>query len=264
MKKISIGLNVVMAATIVGMAYYIYSEKKSVDSILISGKDTAYKSCFDCSSDAFYGLQLDDCMIDIARYRKTHWNAINDNPYMQTALGKNKPMKDARACWYSLDTLKKFICLIENYSLKNRYSYTSKDLGIRFYYAVYPDPLEGNPEYKSHHTLFMVPTLNEVDFDPRYSFLHGADPKNQPLDSIILNDPSEQPLILDWTTSNNFQTGFTGTMAKNQGNLCPPTCLLLPCDNGGNRTLNFIDCRYPDESFPGSGYGSNNSVNRHP
>lgn len=87
---------------------------------------------------------------------------------------------DARNIWFDLKILKNFIALIESSACKANCD-TSKKLGIRIYYAKYPDSskfssfpdlTEVPKEYGNHHTVFMIPTFYDnalkmnVDFDP--------------------------------------------------------------------------------------------------
>lgn len=209
MKQISIALNVVLSGFILFMA--CNSSKKSTRADSIPSSHTTlvhpFNSCYDCSDDAFFGLTKKELLDGISRYEKTHWELINNDK-------KRPPVgPDSRACWYSLDTLKKFICLIENYA--SGFKIPSSELGIDFYYAVYGNKESiWEPSYKSLMTLFMVPTYKRLDFDPRSSLLLNG---IQTFDSI--SDASE-PLVLDGSTANSDIPG----LAKNQGQLCPPRC----------------------------------------
>ncbi len=231
MKKISIAVNIVLISIIMFMACNTSSS--------LTSSSTASKSCVDCTNDAFYGLTVDDFVKGVARYRKTHWDKINSDPYMLT---EQKGMQDARACWYSVDTLKKFICLIEKYS--KSLGLPADKLGIRFYYATYPYKGVWKPEYISHHTLFMVPTYSDerddnIDFDPRYNV--KTKKKLQPLSQIGKDNFSTQLLVLDGTTSNAAHV-----TAKNQGQLCPPTCPRVT----GNIATTTNMMEYVDDLYP--------------
>ncbi len=96
--------------------------------------------------------------------------------------------KDARSVWFSLAKLKAFINDIENNAKSNGCIQDTFKLGIRIYYASYPDSglIRVNKydkyftehklpsEYKNHHTVVLVPTIYDdvdslnYDFDPRY------------------------------------------------------------------------------------------------
>jgi hypothetical protein len=194
-----------------------------------------FKSCYECGNAAFYGMPIDEFMKGIARYRRTHGYPINHEPYMET----NK-LLDARACWFSLDTLEKYICLIKRFSAQR--GLTDGQLGVRFYYGVYsnnPDEL-WNPNYISHHTLFMVPTYRNkdgnVDFDPMLG--------TAPLASYFLHDTAAtvpQPRVMIFDLGGGQKTQG---MAKNQGQLCPPNC---PPEDAS--TLATADRNYPNETY---------------
>ncbi|HEY9047419.1 MAG TPA: hypothetical protein VIN08_16045 [Ohtaekwangia sp.] len=202
------------------------------------------ENCYNCKQDKFYGLTVQEFMEGVARYEHTHAALVNADPYMRA-----NHLEASRSCWYSIDTLKKFICLIEEYSKQVKVK--PEQLGIRFYYAVYPSngPKHGSQNYRSLHTLFMVPTVQQpgdsvpVDFDPRYSVqrLGNTDVKvnedsnakeqkdpykkgqDQKLTYILLNDmPKDKQLfMLEFSSAN---AAATSGMVKNQGMLCPPTC----------------------------------------
>ena len=214
-----------------------------------------FRDCYTCKQDEFYGLTVDEFMEGVARYKNTHAKLVNADPYMQS----NK-LEASRSCWYSIDTLKKFICLIEQYSKK--VDVKPEDLGIRFYYAVYPStgPVLNGSNYKSLHTLFMVPTVTgadsiPVDFDPRYSAGVREGGKDATQDSgkqdskqstdnpkyryytITQLDKNVKLLMLESETAASATT--TG-MAKNQGQLCPPTC-----NGSSSNTLQQADASHP-------------------
>jgi hypothetical protein len=93
----------------------------------------------------------------------------------------NYPMAfDATAALFSLEQLKDFIATIEKEVAKHPDRPVS-NIGIRFYYAAYPENLNGedehyealetvNPEYAKLHTLIAVPSIEieglSYDFDP--------------------------------------------------------------------------------------------------
>jgi hypothetical protein len=235
MKKVSIILNFILIGIIAVMA--------SSMSPRFTAGSVSFKTCVDCTTDSFYGLTLSEFMKGVARYRKTHWDLINSDPYMLSV--QSGGLKDARACWYSIDTLKKFICLIEKYS--SGLGLTSDKLGIRFYYATYPYKGTWNQSYLSHHTLFMVPTYRDdstkykdnIDFDPRFDV--QAKKGVLPMSQIGSKNGSVQILVLDGGTANSTPPR---TATKNQGQLCPPTC---PTSSSitTNNMMQYIDQTYP-------------------
>ena len=108
-------------------------------------------------------------------------NGYKDN---QLRYIKGSMPDDAHSIWFDLETLKKFVYQVEFNAKKNSATATSDKLGLRIYYASYPnkeemakfsdvrwflnDPIKKN--YPLYHTLVMIPTLNvdgrNVDFNP--------------------------------------------------------------------------------------------------
>jgi hypothetical protein len=154
-----------------------------------------------------------------------------------TFINNHPSLKDAETIWFSLDSLKRFIWQIETTVCKNKCGDATKnlDMGLRIYYARYPTTgnqatypqLKGvDPTYKDMHTVFMVPTydnmngtvLDHIDFDP--SKFDAAKCRYIGLDSTVgtvmafggfYNQPAQA-------------TGSSSTTAKNHGTLCPPIC----------------------------------------
>lgn len=159
---------------------------------------------------------------------------------------------DARSAWFSLETLKEFIYNIEKASCCS----TKLELGVRIYYAQYPNFLM--PSYTSNttlindlstvatdhiaytlnHTVFMVPTYNfankHIDFDPwhigdcshptsiadiRNSFLPSGIPLFK---SLILSPDQPQFGRLENKKSATLNFDATNSLLQNHGNLCPP------------------------------------------
>lgn len=91
----------------------------------------------------------------VDNYRDNQLNYINEN------LG----IDDAHSIWFDLETIKSFIAEIENQAHLIDPTCPNEDLGIRFYYAAYPEtPTSPIPnDYALRHTLVMVPTKKEDD-----------------------------------------------------------------------------------------------------
>jgi hypothetical protein len=132
---------------------------------------------------------------------------------------------------------------------------------------VYPStgPVLNGSNYKSLHTLFMVPTVTgadsiPVDFDPRYSAgvrergkdaaqdSGKQDTKQQSADNpkykyytITQLDKNVKLLMLESETAASATT--TG-MVKNQGMLCPPTC-----NTNAANTLQSADAMHPSVGY---------------
>lgn len=98
----------------------------------------------------------------VDNYRSNQLKYINEN------LGTD----DAHSIWFDLVTLKKFITEIEESAQSLESSISEEDLGVRFYYAAYPEvPQEPIPQsFSKKHTLVMVPTKKvdglNYDFNP--------------------------------------------------------------------------------------------------
>jgi hypothetical protein len=82
-----------------------------------------------------------------------------------TFINENLEINDAHSIWFDLETIKNFVAEIENQARLIDPTCPDKNLGIRFYYAAYPeDPTSPVPDdYAMRHTLVMVPTKKEDD-----------------------------------------------------------------------------------------------------
>lgn len=116
----------------------------------------------------------------------------------------NLGVKDAHSIWFDLPKLKKFIADIENLAGSSDSSVTDADLGIRMYYAAYPENFENTDvkeEYHKCHTLIMIPTKKDSssgqtihrDFNP-----------------------------LESTDDRRLALATVNAMAQNHGTLAPP------------------------------------------
>jgi hypothetical protein len=127
--------------------------------------------------------------------------------------------QDARSIWFDLQKMKQFIGYIEATACNSGCA-DSLQLGIRIYYAKYPDKktLESDDQfagvpsdYANHHTVFMVPTYRKskdngnTDFDPQG--VKGCQPATF--------DPVKGLVFL------GFDAG-TGPDGQNHGSLRPP------------------------------------------
>lgn len=116
-------------------------------------------------------------------------------------INQNLSKGDAHSIWFDLPTLKSFIAEIEAEAQAIDQNTTENDLGIRFYYAAYPDVPEATvpADYGKRHTLVMVPTKKENNLD--YDF----------------NPLSDSGNALAVTGS------ITNALALNHGTLVPPS-----------------------------------------
>jgi hypothetical protein len=82
---------------------------------------------------------------------------------------------DTRSVWFDLEAIKHYIWKIEDTLRKQGCKPGDLKLGLRIYYAKYPDSSRikeygVDPSYADHHTIFMVATYKgekkQIDFDP--------------------------------------------------------------------------------------------------
>jgi hypothetical protein len=192
-------------------------------------QNTPGVSCTDCRETETYGHTMEEFLEVTREYRDKRWKLINTQLPNMT---DKHDTADARAIWFSLDSLKNFICTIEKYATQLHLK--PEDLGVRMYYAVY----KHDESYQGLHTLFMVPTFGqpgnkdqEQDFDPRASVLYRDQLKSR--DSIITfvdlaNYPNQRTLILSKGAENT-------SLVRNNGDLCPPKC------SAHTNTIDIID-----------------------
>ncbi|MCU7619105.1 hypothetical protein NZ698_18150 [Chryseobacterium sp. PBS4-4] len=126
-------------------------------------------------------------------------------------ITENLGFEDAHSIWFDLETIKNFIAEIELQAHLIDPTCPDKDLGIRFYYAAYPEtPTDPIPEdYAKRHTLVMVPTKKEEDGSGQmlnFDF--------NPFESDSETDP-ENALALIGGLGRN-------ALAQNHGKLTPP------------------------------------------
>lgn len=155
----------------------------------------------------------------IQNYRTNQLQSIQNS-------GTNAVSNDAQAIWFDIETLKKFIADVESQTSSNSQN-TVNNLGIRFYYAAYPEKNKwgttgyeelsdlSNPVtqlYEKKHTLIMIPTIN----------VNGVDRDFNPLDintykgfNSVTNNNSNYQIM---SGSNNALS----TSARNHGILYPP------------------------------------------
>lgn len=216
MKKLLLSSNLLLLSIILFLAF----QKKNAP----AAEQPPYQTCIDCGETDFTGVAGGDLLDAISRYGTTHSSIINRQPYPA-----RHGIKDGRACWFPIDTLKKFICLVEKYS-KNL-NLNSSDLGIRFYYGVYGDSASHiwDKAYASQHTLFMVPTYNDkstsydIDFDPRFSCTEKINAHVGLTDAFPIKDMA-QVITQGKKVRRLLIIASTSVSGQNQGHMCPPTC----------------------------------------
>jgi hypothetical protein len=153
------------------------------------------------------------------------------NQFARITNNLNPNTDDSKFVWFSLDVIKKFIYKIED-TLHAKGADPSTRLGIRFYFAAYPDSnqmktikdLNQLPSsYGKRHTLFMVPTY---DIASATGTIHQDFNAFEPLSTAKKPSPS---MLLD---SRTVKSVFTLKMAglgvtndiyiQNHGEIGPP------------------------------------------
>lgn len=153
-----------------------------------------------------------------SKYQSTQLRHINDKLEFDDGKG------DARAIWFSLDDLKEFICQIERETDRK-----SDQLGIRIYYAAYPEKKEWDKytdltaideaiyekhkkrdTYAERHTLVMVPTVKNPISGQIRDYLPNQGP------ALALTTYALPP-------EDEVRGATTGErLVKNSGSLFPP------------------------------------------
>ncbi len=176
--------------------------------------------------------------------------SIYRNNQLRTINGSSAGMNDAYSIWFDLDTIKKFIYHIERGVKENGDSTKTNKLGLRMYYAAYPDHTTWTPSiykdlsgfgadtskhnYEFKHTLVLLPTIhvggNELDFNPfnAATFTTGLPKYTKPT-------VNAEPVEIDTSATAAVEvfaiTGSKdladpkpepGTVSRNHGTLCPP------------------------------------------
>ena len=195
MKSLTLKCLLLISLTALITAFITCYFCKKKDIVDVPGGTRSDDICMDYDSIQPPTLTADLVKSMITKYDDTQLNNI------QTATVNSVP-NDARAIWFDLETLKKFIYHIEHNANKNHAESKGKKLGVRIYYAAYPKNSEMsvfaqsqtdstftfNPDYQFKHTLVMVPTISgrsgeEFDFNPldvsTYNGFVNMDPKNK-------------------------------------------------------------------------------------
>lgn len=159
----------------------------------------------------------------IQNYRNNQLQSIQNS-------GTNAVSNDAQAIWFDIETLKQFIADVENQTKINS-TKPWENLGIRFYYAAYPEKSKWGTSgyedlsdllndpitqlYEKKHTLIMIPTINidgvDKDFNPMDKNTYNGFDKT--------NNTNANYEIMSASNSN------LTTTARNHGELSPPKIL---------------------------------------
>lgn len=222
-------LTLAIAAILVAFGIYVYNYPPNfVDGIENQTKDFI---CENYSSKKMNTLSAGVIHEIVNEYR------IKQLDYINSA---DTSLNDAKAIWFDLETVKEFIYHIEVNSKSLDSTINSTDLGLRFYYASYPEVIDSRDpelgdlygkEYENRHTLVAVPTKridNEnVDFNPldieTYTMgLNDIDKYNRiEVDNAFnFRNPTEIPVLGPTIKNSNDPQLPIG--AQNHGSLYPP------------------------------------------
>ncbi|MBP6039276.1 MAG: hypothetical protein KA523_03640 [Flavobacterium sp.] len=154
-----------------------------------------------------------------------------------TYINAGMNAEDAHSIWFDLKTLKKFVYQLEYQAKKNEATATIDKLGVRIYYAAYPDVdnmrkysdidwFLGDSirkRYHELHTLVMIPTINtnngDVDFNPTDKSTFNKNGLKNNIDKYG-NNSSLTTFGITGTLRTNSIDPRTG--AQNHGTLIPP------------------------------------------
>ncbi len=150
-------------------------------------------------------------------------NNYRDNQLVAIeSASPNAIKEDAQSIRFDIETLKAFIASVETNARNNG---NTKNLGIRFYYAAYPevnkwttegyedlqelldDPI--TQQYGNKHTLIMIPTMEQVN---------GRHVDFNPLDV----NTYDNGIIVDAEDVSRYTKQTTSGAAQNHGSLIPP------------------------------------------
>lgn len=215
--------NVAKAKTIIELTERYPSDPKTGD------------GCPDSYTGGMHWVKLTDAVKMVREYGKNQATSID------SLMGKKlntRAFRDSRFLTWPIDTIKKFISIIEKQTMSvplvndNGRVIKRCDLGIKFYYSAYPGLVKGmdmEKTYKGRHTLIMVPTYLRssdsiyVEFSP----FHFIGNKPMPFKEIL--DMETQSAKGDYKPRGNkiaaaflMMEADDGDVGKNTGTLCPP------------------------------------------
>lgn len=218
------------------LSYFIVAIASALITYLIFGTTTdpvtpepdSKNICMDYDAERMSTLDADLIHTMTRGYRK------NQLDYIQTKTGTIAP-EDAYSIWFDLITLKKYLYHIEKNSKKIDSTITDSKLGIRIYYAAYPDTTriksgefkdlefmkrdEKYNKYGGLHTLVMIPTITDDEGNP-YDF--------NPLDKDTFSKGFYQDSKYSFGSSSTLPdhtaalSGTRDMAGKNHGTLYPP------------------------------------------
>lgn len=236
MKNVSLGLNVLLIGFILFQSFM----QKPAAAPAATNQIRCNTICMDYSSSNLpYRMNSNVLKMMSANYR-----------YGQTPAGSSQnPGTDATSAWFSLNTLKRFLWQIESEVCKKSGTCRLSDsLGVRFYYARYPDntPVPGTNgtplwtqytdlrsvpnQYRKQHTFFMVPTFDmngaHWDFDPfTVSFTKKCIPSQTLFTQLTPFRMTREHIVIPsmaGSVSISALAPDPDPAAKNHSELCPP------------------------------------------
>jgi hypothetical protein len=225
-------------AAVTAAAIYLYFDNVSKAKTIIELTEKCPAEIKDGCPNSYTGgmhwVKLSEAVKMVREYGKNQ--ATNIDSLMRNKLS-TPSFRDSRFLTWPLDTIKKFISIIEKQTMSvpllndNGRVIKRCDLGIKFYYSAYPGLVKGmdvEKTYKGRHTLIMVPTYLRssdsiyVEFSP-FHFI-GNKPM---LFSEILSMESKSTKG-DYPKGDKTAAAFLmmdvddGDVGKNTGTLCPP------------------------------------------
>ena len=223
---------VVATALITVLIMQFFCKKHKNDHPKDDGTRSLTTICMDYDNEPPATLTTDLVKSMVTKYDGTQLR------YIQTA-SNTIVREDAKAIWFDLETLKKFLYHIEHNVGKNYAEGHDKKLGVRIYYSAYPDASKMNdymsqqndttyqfdPAYENLHTLVMIPTITgendqNYDFNPldktTYNGFTGKSARNP------ITSPSYNTLSLGASSEVTNLNSPTHTSARNHGTLFPP------------------------------------------
>jgi len=190
--------------------------------------------CTNYANETISQLNVDLVKAMIKGYRNNQLVHINNGstPRLTTQIPNN--FDDAHSIWFDLKTLKKFIYHIEMNALKNVKKVPIEDLGVRIYYANYPEYETWQNKYPDlndlrqdaitqkyglKHTLVMIPTIyrkgdsisGNFDFNPLLSQTYES-----------LSNYTNSLTVPALTVRSIVRGVNSSTTAQNHGSLIPP------------------------------------------
>jgi hypothetical protein len=231
----------VLFAAVIAAGIYLYLDNvaKARTIIELTEKSSSGLKPGDGCPDSYTGgmnwVKLSDVVKMVREYGKNQATSIDS--LMRNKLS-TRAFRDSRYLTWPLDTIKKFISIIEKQTMSvpllndNGRVIKRCDLGIKFYYSAYPGLVKGmdtDKTYQGRHTLIMIPTYLRAsdsiyaEFSPFYFV------GNKPMLFKEIRDlENKSAKGEDKLRGNKIATAFLmmqaddGDVGKNNGSLCPP------------------------------------------